>query len=563
MSRRTKFIFVTGGVVSSIGKGLSAAAMGALMEARGLRVTNLKLDPYINVDPGTMSPYQHGEVFVTDDGAETDLDLGHYERFTSTRMTRDNNFTTGKVYEAVISKERRGEYLGATVQVIPHVTHEIKQRIIQAGEAADVAIVEVGGTVGDIESLPFLEAIRQLKVELASEDVVSVHVTLVPYIQAAGELKTKPTQHSVQKLREIGIQPNLLLCRSEQPLPDPLKQKISLFTNVRVEHVISAMDVGCIYELPLVVHQQGLDDALVDMLNIWSRQPDLQAWKRIAERYKSPSQGSVTIGVVGEYVHLRDSYKSLHEALIHGGLEHNVRLDLQYVDSEQLAAQGPEALLGKVDAILVPGGFGDRGAEGKIDAIRFARESAIPFFGICLGMQLAVVEFARNVHKLSDANSREFDRECEHAVVDLMSDQRGVLDKGGTMRLGAYPCELAEGTLAARIYGARRISERHRHRYEVSNDFREQLEKDGLVLSGVSPDKRLVEMIELDDHPYFVACQFHPEFKSGPLRPHPLFTHFVQAAVARRDQRAAADDETGDAVADATDGGSADAMSVN
>ncbi len=540
MSRTTKFIFVTGGVVSSIGKGLAAAAMGALMEARGLKVTILKLDPYINVDPGTMSPYQHGEVFVTDDGAETDLDLGHYERFTSARMTRQNNFTTGKVYESVISKERRGEYLGATVQVIPHVTQEIKQRTVQGAEGADVAIIEIGGTVGDIESLPFMEAIRQLKVEMGENNAVSVHVTLVPYISAAEELKTKPTQHSVQKLREIGIQPDLLLCRCDRALPQSLKDKISLFTNVRADRVIACVDVKCIYELPLVVHNEGLDSALVEMLNIWSRPPDLSRWQDIAERFRKPKRGAVKIALVGKYVHLRDSYKSLHEALVHGGLAHNVGIDLAYVDSEEISKQGPDGLLGDVDAILVPGGFGDRGSEGKIEAIRYAREAKVPFFGICLGMQLAVVEFARSIAKLTKASSREFDKDGDQTVVDLMPDQHGVVDKGGTMRLGAYPCVLGEDTKAAKIYGTSQISERHRHRYEVSNDFREQLAEAGLVLSGLSPDERLVEMIELTDHPYFVACQFHPEFKSSPLETHPLFSHFVEAATVHQAERAKA-----------------------
>ena len=544
MNRRTKFIFVTGGVVSSIGKGLAAASIGALMEARGLKVTNIKLDPYINVDPGTMSPYQHGEVFVTDDGAETDLDLGHYERFTSSRMSRDSNFTTGKIYEAVISKERRGEYLGATVQVIPHVTHEIKQRVKQAAESVDVAIVEIGGTVGDIESLPFLEAIRQLKVEAGPQNAVSVHVTLVPFIPTAGELKTKPTQHSVKTMREIGIQPDLLLCRCDRALSKPLRDKISLFSNVRAEHVIAAIDVACIYELPLVLHREGLDDALVEMLNIWSRQPDLSRWRQVSERFKKPRNGTVKVGIVGKYVHLRDSYKSLHEALIHGGLDHDVKPDLVYVDSETIEREGVESSLSELDAILVPGGFGDRGAEGKISAIRYAREKKIPFFGICLGMQLAVVEFARNIaatkeNGLAKANSREFDKDGSYCVIDLMHDQHDVVDKGGTMRLGAYPCDLKDGTLAHRVYGSGRISERHRHRFEVSNKYRDTLEKAGLVLSGTSPDNRLVEMVELNDHPYFIGCQGHPEFKSQPLNAHPMFAHFVAAAISLRDRREA------------------------
>jgi CTP synthase len=539
MSRQTKLIFVTGGVVSSIGKGLAAACMGALMEARGLKVTNIKLDPYINVDPGTMSPYQHGEVFVTDDGAETDLDLGHYERFTSASMTRENNFTTGKVYEAVISKERRGEYLGATIQVIPHVTNEIKARVLRAAEGVDVAIVEIGGTVGDIESLPFLEAIRQLKIEAGPQNAVSVHVTLVPYIPTAGEQKTKPTQHSVQKMREIGIQPDLLICRCDRPLPRSLKDKIALFSNVIVDRVISAVDVECIYEVPVTFHREGLDEALVHMLNIWSRQPDLSRWARIAERFKAPGRGSVRIGVVGKYVHLKDAYKSLHEALVHGALHHDVAVDFEYVDSEQIEKEGAEAQVGHLDGILVPGGFGDRGAEGKIEAIRYARERDVPFFGICLGMQLAVVEFARSKCDLPRANSREFDTDGTDCVIDLMPDQHGVVDKGGTMRLGAYPCTVTEGTHAAKIYGKTHISERHRHRYEVSNDYREQLLEAGLVLGGLSPDERLVEMIELTDHPHFVGCQFHPEFKSQPLKPHPLFSNFVQASLDRRDARMA------------------------
>jgi CTP synthase len=537
MSKRTKFVFVTGGVVSSIGKGLGAASIGALMEARGLRVTHIKLDPYINVDPGTMSPYQHGEVYVTDDGAETDLDLGHYERFTTARMTRQHNFTTGRVYEAVISKERRGEYLGATVQVIPHVTDEIKSRVRAAAEGADIAIVEIGGTVGDIESLPFLEAIRQLKVECGSQNAVSVHVTLVPFIASAGELKTKPTQHSVKEMREIGIQPDILLCRSDRPLSRGMKEKISLFSNVEVDCVIAAVDVDCIYELPIALHAEGIDEKVTEKLNIWARQPDLTQWHWVVERFKRPTRGSVKIGVVGKYVHLRDAYKSLHEALVHGGLHNDVRVDLEYIDSEQIEQKGPAELLGNLDAILVPGGFGDRGTEGKIQAIRYAREQKVPFFGICLGMQLAVVEFARHICGLHGANSVEFDRNAAHPVIDLMPDQKGVLDKGGTMRLGAYPCVLDRGSLAAEAYGATSISERHRHRYEVSNRYRETMCAKGLVLSGTSPDNRLVEMVELRDHPYFVGCQFHPEFKSRPHGAHPLFTRFVRAAVEQRRDR--------------------------
>ena len=536
--RRTKYVFTTGGVVSSIGKGLASASIGALLEARGLRVTFVKLDPYINVDPGTMSPYQHGEVFVTDDGAETDLDLGHYERFTNARLTRANNLTTGKIYQAVISKERRGEYLGATVQVIPHITDEIKARVREATVGADVAIVEIGGTVGDIESLPFLEAVRQLKLEAGATNAVSVHVTLVPWIGAAGELKTKPTQHSVKEMREIGIQPDVLLCRTDRPLSASIKEKISLFSNVPTENVIAALDVGCLYELPAALHAERLDDLLCERLNIWSRMPDMAPWQRVVERFTRPSKGTVRVAVVGKYVHLRDSYKSLNEALIHAGIANDCRVDLDFVDSEALEA-GPDEVtraLGACDAILVPGGFGERGVEGKISAIRYARERAIPFFGICLGMQLAVVEFARHVAGIARANSAEFDPQSP-SVIDLMPEQRGVRDKGATMRLGAYPCTLTPGSLAAEAYGSTEISERHRHRYEFNNDFREQLVSKGLILSGTSPDRRLVEVVELANHPYFLGCQFHPELKSRPMTPHPLFVRFVRAALERAHAR--------------------------
>jgi CTP synthase len=535
MSRKpTKYVFVTGGVVSSIGKGLASASVGALLEARGLRVTIVKLDPYINVDPGTMSPYQHGEVFVTDDGAETDLDLGHYERFTSARMTRANNFTTGRIYEAVISKERRGEYLGATVQVIPHITDEIKARVRDATEGVDIAILEIGGTVGDIESLPFLEAIRQLKIEAGPQNAISMHVTLVPYIETAGELKTKPTQHSVKEMREIGIQPDILLCRTKQMLSKATKDKIALFSNVPVEAVISAIDVSCIYELPLHLHSEGLDDLIAERLNIWSRSPDLSTWQKIVDKFKKPAKGAVKIGVVGKYVHLKDSYKSLHEALVHGGLANDVHVDLEYIDSEEVEREGADKFLANVDALLVPGGFGDRGTEGKIQAIGYARTNKIPFFGICLGMQLAVVEFARSVAGLEGANSAEFDRDTQHPVIDLMPEQRSVRSKGATMRLGGFPCTLAQGSIAADAYATTEISERHRHRYEFANDYREPLEKAGLVLSGTSPDRKLVEMVELREHPYFVGCQFHPEFKSKPAAPHPLFARFVKAALERQ-----------------------------
>jgi CTP synthase len=536
VNRRTKFVLVTGGVVSSIGKGLTSASIGALMEARGLCVTHMKLDPYINVDPGTMSPYQHGEVYVTDDGAETDLDLGHYERFTCARLTRASNVTTGRIYEAVITKERRGEYLGATVQVIPHITDEIKARIHEATENADVAIIEIGGTVGDIESLPFLEAIRQLKLEAGPANAISVHVTLVPHIASAGELKTKPTQHSVREMREIGIQPDILVCRCDRPIARGLKEKIALFSNVPVESVVSAVDVSCIYELPLVLHAEGLDTQIAERLNIWSRQPDLTAWHQTVERFKKPPNGTVRIGLVGKYVHLKDSYKSLHEALVHGGLANGVSVQLEYIDAEQIERSSAAALLSGLDAVLVPGGFGDRGVEGKIAAIRYAREHAVPFFGICLGMQLAVVEYARDLCNMKGASSTEFQKDIPHPVIDLMPDQRGVKDKGGTMRLGAYPCALLPGSRAAQLYGAQSISERHRHRFEFNNDYRAELQRAGLKLSGTSPDDRLVEIVELDNHPFFVGCQFHPEFKSRPMSAHPLFSGFVKAAAERRDE---------------------------
>lgn len=535
VNRRTKFVLVTGGVVSSIGKGLAAASLGALLEARGLRVTHMKLDPYINVDPGTMSPYQHGEVFVTEDGAETDLDLGHYERFTSAQLTRACNVTTGRIYQAVIEKERRGQYLGATVQVIPHITDEIKSRIVSATNDADIAIVEIGGTVGDIESLPFLEAIRQLKLDAGPQNAVSVHVTLVPHIAAAGELKTKPTQHSVREMREIGIQPDILLCRCDRPIGRGLKEKIALFSNVPVNAVISTVDVACIYELPLVLHAEGLDQEICDRLNIWSRQPDLSEWQRVVERFKRPNNGTVRIGIVGKYVHLKDSYKSLHEALVHGGLESDVGVELRYIDSEEIERDGAAQKLGGLDAILVPGGFGDRGIEGKIATVKLARESGLPYFGICLGMQVAVIEFARNVCGMSGANSTEFVKDLKYPVIALMNEQQGIETKGGTMRLGAYPCKLQRGSLTHQIYGRDEVMERHRHRYEVNNQFRDQLTASGLVQSGTSPDGTLVEMVELPNHPYFVACQFHPEFKSRPTSAHPLFSRFVRAALTYRD----------------------------
>jgi CTP synthase len=532
---KPKFIFVTGGVVSSLGKGLAAASIGALLEARGLKITMLKLDPYINVDPGTMNPFQHGEVFVTDDGAETDLDLGHYERYVSSRMGKKNNCTTGKIYHSVITKERRGDYLGGTVQVIPHITDEIKRVIYAAAQGYDLAIVEVGGTVGDIESLPFLEAIRQVRTDRGKENVLYVHVTLVPYIGTAGELKTKPTQHSVKELRSIGIQPDVLLCRCDRPLPKDIKAKIALFCNVTEDAVITARDVEQIYELPLVFHQEGLDDKIMESLNIWAGEPRLDAWSKIVEKWKNPV-GEVTIAIVGKYVNLRESYKSLNEALTHGGIAHSVRVLHRYVDSEEVERQGAEALLKGADGILVPGGFGSRGVEGKIASVRYARENRIPYFGICLGMQVAVVEFARNVCGLPAATSRELDAESECAVIDLMPDQRGVVEKGATMRLGAYPCSLAEKSLARKAYAAAEVSERHRHRYEFNNEFRETLSARGLRITGLSPDGRLVEIVEIQDHPWFLGCQFHPEFQSRPMAPHPLFRDFIGAAytVSRR-----------------------------
>jgi CTP synthase len=532
-SKQTKYIFVTGGVVSSLGKGLASASIGSLLETRGLKITIQKLDPYLNVDPGTMNPTQHGEVFVTDDGAETDLDLGHYERFVSQRMTRLNNATSGQIYQTVIQKERRGEYLGGTVQVIPHVTDEIKARIVDCAKGQDVLIVEVGGTVGDIESLPFLEAIRQLRLEVGAANAISVHVTLVPFIGAAGELKTKPTQHSVMKLREIGIQPEILLCRSEKAIEAPMKKKIAMFTNVANDAVFSAEDVGCIYEVPIRFHAEGVDDKIAELLNIWTRAPELTGWEKVVHRIKSP-QAEVDIGLVGKYVDLVESYKSLNEALRHGGIANDCRVNLHHIDSEEIERRSAAPLLADMDGILVAPGFGSRGIQGKIDAVRYAREEGVPFFGICLGLQMAVIEFARNVVGLKGANSTEMEPGTPYPVVDLMPEQRHITDKGATMRLGAYPCVLSPGTKAAAAYGAGEISERHRHRYEVNNDYREGLTSNGMVISGVSPDRKLVEMIEIPSHPYFVGCQFHPEFKSRPQAPHPLFQSFIAAALRAR-----------------------------
>ena len=534
-SKKTKYLFVTGGVVSSLGKGLASASIGALLENRGLDITFLKLDPYINVDPGTMSPFQHGEVFVTDDGGETDMDLGHYERFTTASMSRSNNFTTGRIYNSVIQKERRGEYLGKTVQVIPHITDEIKSVIRGAAEGHDAIIVEVGGTVGDIESLPFLEAVRQMRYDAGAQNVVYIHLTLLPYIAAAGEVKTKPTQHSVMKLREIGVQPDILICRTDREIPAELRQKIAMFCNVDPGGVFWSPDVKSIYELPLELHRQGLDERLSEVLNIWSRAPRLERWERILEKVYSPGKGDVRIGIVGKYTDLKESYKSLNEALMHGGIANDVRVTLKYVDSQDVESQGAPALLGDVDAVLVPGGFGVRGTEGKVAAVRYARERKVPFFGICLGLQMAVVEFARDVLGLAGANSVEFDEKTPHPVISLLESQVQVLDKGGTMRLGAYACVLKSGSVAARLYGKDEVSERHRHRYEVNNSYRSRLSDGGMVVSGHNPELNLVEMIELPDHPYFVGCQFHPEFKSKPFAPHPLFSGFIRAAVEHRD----------------------------
>lgn len=530
MYKSTKFIFITGGVLSSLGKGLTAATIGALMESRGLTVTLLKMDPYINVDPGTMNPFQHGEVFVTDDGAETDLDLGHYERFTSAVLGQKNNFTTGQVYDSVIQKERRGEYLGATVQVIPHITDEIKMKIRDLGNGVDVAIVEVGGTVGDIESLPFLEAIRQLRADLGPQNVLYIHLTLLPYLKGSGEVKTKPTQHSVKALREVGIQPEIIICRTEKKITRDVKEKIALFCNVRPEEVIAAEDVDCIYELPLKFHAEGLDQKVVELLNIWTRAPVLDGWESFMNRVRA-LEHHVTIGIVGKYVDLKESYKSLNEALFAGGVHNNAQVTLKFIDSELLEKQGLNHEFDGVDGILVPGGFGARGIEGKIRAVQYARENRIPYFGICLGMQMAVTEFARNVCGLEGANSTEFNPDTPHPVIHLMDEQRAITDKGGTMRLGAYECALLPDTRCLDIYGKPAISERHRHRYEFNSLYRVKLEEKGLRAGGMSPDGKLVELIEYIDHPWFIGCQFHPEFKSRPMNPHPLFKSYIKACV--------------------------------
>jgi len=536
----TKYIFVTGGVVSSLGKGVAASALAAILESRGLDVTILKFDPYLNVDPGTMSPFQHGEVFVTEDGAETDLDLGHYERFISTRMTRNNNVTTGKIYESVIAKERRGDYLGATVQVIPHITDEIKDRILLGTKDFTVALIEIGGTVGDIESLPFLEAIRQFRIEVGVQNAIFIHLTLVPYIATSGEVKTKPTQHSVKELRSIGIQPDILLCRSQMPLTDGERKKIALFTNVEERAVITCEDMPTIFAIPMALHAQGLDDIVLQKLNLVApKLADLSEWQEVVKKQKLP-RAEVTVAIVGKYTGLSDAYKSIHEALLHSGIEKRVRVNIEYIDAELIETNGTE-ILKEVDAILVPGGFGQRGIEGKIKAVNFAREQQVPFFGICLGMQVAVIEYARNVAQMPGANSTEFATDTPYPVIALVTEwtnEAGVTERrdsnsgmGGTMRLGLQPCKLTAGTTAEKLYGKQIIAERHRHRYEVNGKLIDQLEVKGLIIAGKSLDGKLVEVIELPDHPWFVGSQFHPEFSSKPRGGHPLFNGFIQAAV--------------------------------
>lgn len=523
----TKYIFITGGVVSSLGKGITAASIGCLLKSSGLKVNMLKIDPYLNIDPGTMSPFQHGEVFVTEDGAETDLDLGHYERFMDKNFTKYNNFTTGQIYETIISKERNGDFLGGTVQVIPHVTNEIKSRIKKLADGYDVVITEIGGTTGDIEGLPFLEAIRQFKQDAGEKNVCYIHVTLVPYIRAAEEMKTKPTQQSVAKLREIGIQPQIIICRTEKPLTDDLKKKIALFCNVKPEGVIEERDVSfSIYEVPIMLKKQRLDEIILELLELKGKKSDLCSWEKMIEKIKN-LKDEVKIAVAGKYTELKDAYKSIWEALVHAGLANNVKVKIDYVDVEK---ENLEEKLKNADGILVPGGFGERGVEGKINVVKFARENKIPFFGICLGMQCAVIEFARNVCGLKNANSTEFNPNTSYPVIDILPEQKKVTKKGGTMRLGKYLCEIKRGTLAEKSYRKKFIYERHRHRYELNNKFRNLLEKNGLIISGIHPEKNLVEIIELKNHPWFVGVQFHPEFLSRPLRPHPLFINFIKSA---------------------------------
>jgi CTP synthase len=528
----TKFIFITGGVVSSLGKGITAASLGCLLKSRGVSVSILKLDPYINVDPGTMSPYQHGEVFVTDDGAETDLDLGHYERFIDENLSKSNNVTTGKIYWSVITKERKGDYLGGTVQVIPHITNEIKDRVHRVAKEsqADVVIVEVGGTVGDIESLPFLEAIRQFKSDIGREGVMYIHVTLMPYIGAASELKTKPTQHSVKQLREIGIQPDVIVCRSEKPLTNELKAKIALFCDINKEAVIPNLDAKTIYEVPLLLEQAGLDEIVINRLQLVCKERDLKEWREVVAKIKSPKE-KVSIAIVGKYVSLPDAYLSVAEALRHAGIAHDTQVQIKWINSEVIERSGIEKTIGKVDGVLVPGGFGNRGIEGKIEAIRWARENKIPYLGICLGMQCAVIEFARNVCGMSKANSTEFDPETPYSVIDLLPEQKEIEDMGGTMRLGLDPVKVSQKTLAYDAYQQELIYERHRHRYEVNNEYIPKMQQEGLRISGILPDRHLVEIIEYPNHPWYVATQFHPEFKSRPNRPQPLFRDFIAAAL--------------------------------
>ncbi len=533
----TKYIFVTGGVVSSLGKGIVAASLGRLLVDRGLRVTIQKFDPYINVDPGTLSPFQHGEVFVTEDGAETDLDLGHYERFIDHSLSQANNITTGRIYQDVITRERRGDYLGATVQVIPHITDAIKSAVKRLAPNHDVVITEIGGTVGDIESLPFLEALRQYRQEVGREHVLFVHLTLVPYIAAAGELKTKPTQHSVRELMQIGIQPDILVCRTEHSLSDEMRRKIALFANIDVAAVIESKDVASIYEVPLLLNDQRMDEQVLEKLRLKTPEPQVEGWRELVHRIYEPSRGSVRIAVVGKYVALVDSYKSVQEALIHGGVANDVSVDIDWLSSEELDTPKQAERLGEYDGLLIPGGFGVRGVEGMLHAITWARENELPFFGVCLGLQAAIIEFARSVCGLHHADSAEWNKETEHPVIALMNSQREVIDLGGTMRLGAYNARIAEGSHAAEIYGRHEISERHRHRYEVNNAYRKRLAAEGMRIAATSPDGELVEMVELPDHPWFVASQFHPELKSRPLSPHPLFASFIEAAVRRRDSR--------------------------
>jgi CTP synthase len=529
----TKYIFVTGGVVSSLGKGIAAVSLARLLKERGLRVTLQKFDPYINVDPGTMSPFQHGEVFVTDDGAETDLDLGHYERFLDQSLSQANNITTGRVYQNVIRKERRGDYLGSTVQVIPHITDEIKASISRLSPDMDVVITEIGGTVGDIESLPFLEAIRQFRGDVGHGNSLVIHLTLVPYLAAAGELKTKPTQHSVRELMQIGIQPDILICRAEHHLDEELKRKIALFTNVHPSGVVEALDMDTIYAVPLELKRQKLDEFVVARLGLETPPPDMTEWRRMVERIRSPAGGPVRIAVVGKYTELVDAYKSIQQALIHGGIHNDVSVEIDWISSERFESNDDLSELKAYQGILIPGGFGSRGIEGMLKAVRWAREEEVPFFGICLGLQCAVIEYSRNVAGLEYSHSFEFAEDSPHLVICLMDSQLQVTTKGGTMRLGAYPAQLSEGSRVAEIYGTREISERHRHRYEFNNEYREPLEEKGMVFSGISPDGLLVEMLELEDHPWFVGCQFHPELKSRPTRPHPLFASFVRAAAER------------------------------